>query len=514
MHLKLKNWNNFFIINFIYFFTKLTVCFAIVCYKCDSISMEECATTLNETDLPYENCKSLDCIMSIVDTVTYRGCGGETPTTGASYKKACNDNLCNKGVYPPGRLKCYQCSGRGCDKISGKPHPCPTHHEEDECYIDAVEVNKIFRGCRSNTNHTISTRAIYCDYNGCNDAPATTKLKCAQCDSKFDRGCKRDLVHKHNITQYHTCEMDVKINTTSSCYIYHNLDHVIRGCSDHMPDEVLQNLNRTLQCSGPDFCNTGNLEIQQCLECKSELNDDCRFNASLVATTFCGSPETSSCYAIEYTNWHVERGCSVLPSNRTDINRKYECDVPKDCNKLDFSRCYKCSSEKNPNCAAWERPGFLEIEECETPAARCLVATLEDGITRRGCESVHLNCNHTSSTHCRLCEGSFCNRGPFPPKRLHCYQCGTVKDDCAEMIERDPMPCPLNELEPVNIGLQACFEYFSNDRGHLVKGCTMDGLEYYKCMLQVQPICQLCNSSGCNKVINEVDDNYTIKIIK
>ncbi|XP_037819821.1 uncharacterized protein LOC119609175 [Lucilia sericata] len=505
MHSKFKlKWKIFFIIVYIQLLTKLNFCDAIVCYKCDSISLEACATTLNETDLPYENCKSLQCTMSIVDSVTYRGCSDSTPTSGATYKKSCSENLCNKGVYPPGRLKCYQCSGQQCNRVIGKPHPCPNHQEDDECYIDAIEIDQIYRGCRSNTNHTVSTRAIFCDYNGCNNAPASSKLKCAQCDSKLSRGCKRDLVHNHNITQYDTCEMDVKINVNSSCFIYHNMDRVLRGCSDLMPEEVKKNMNRTLMCSGPDFCNTGNLETQQCLQCNSERGDDnCRFDTTKVATTFCSSPEASSCYAVEYKNWHVERGCSVVPLNKTDKNREYECDIPKDCNRMPFTRCYKCSSEIDSNCAAWQRPGFLEIEECEIPAARCLVATFADGVTKRGCESQQLNCNHTSTAHCSLCEGSFCNRGPFPPERLHCYQCGSMANDCAAITKRDPLPCPLNDLEPTNMGVQACFEYFSKSMGHIVRGCASNGLEYYKCMLQQQPGCQLCNTNGCNKVLNE-----------
>lgn len=39
---------------------------AIVCYKCDSLSLAECAMALDGTELPYEDCKgTLTCIMSI-----------------------------------------------------------------------------------------------------------------------------------------------------------------------------------------------------------------------------------------------------------------------------------------------------------------------------------------------------------------------------------------------------------------------------------------------------------------
>lgn len=36
-----------------------------MCYKCDSITLEACATSLNETDWELVNCNSVDCTMAI-----------------------------------------------------------------------------------------------------------------------------------------------------------------------------------------------------------------------------------------------------------------------------------------------------------------------------------------------------------------------------------------------------------------------------------------------------------------
>ncbi|XP_075152092.1 uncharacterized protein LOC142226102 [Haematobia irritans] len=476
---------------------------AIICYKCDSISMELCATTLDNANLPYEDCpsSSLQCTQSIVDSITYRGCASTTPTIGATYSSKCNTNLCNGGVYPPGRLKCYQCSDQECASVpQGKPHPCRNHHEEDECYLDIRSPNEVYRGCTSDTNHTIAKSSIYCDYNGCNNESAIGKLKCAYCDSELSLGCKRDLMTPSNITQFETCEMDMSLNGPNTCFIYRNIDHVVRGCSDrHMSNEIAENMDRVVTCKNKDFCNSGNMHQQQCVECSSELgNDNCRFLPSDVSKSTCGSAEASSCYAQEFANWHVERGCN-RPPIRNDVNRIYICDSGNDCNVIPFTRCYKCSTEIDKYCDTWEQPGFLQIEECQTPGANCLVAKFENGYTKRGCESDNFNCTLSSIVDCQLCQGSFCNRDSYAKARLRCYQCGFEEDDCRNALAQDPMPCPQSELEPNDIDKQECFEYFNFALGHEVRGCASNATEFYKCMLQSESSCQLCSTDGCNQ---------------
>ncbi|XP_061387381.1 uncharacterized protein LOC133322397 [Musca vetustissima] len=491
-------------------------CHAIVCYKCDSISFEGCATTLNDTEIPYEDCGSstLWCATAIVDNVTYRGCSSSTPSIGASYRKTCQINLCNKGVYPPGRMKCHQCSGEGCQmKPMGKPHPCLNFSEDDACYLDIRSPDQVYRGCKSDRNHTISDRAIFCDYNGCNDASSTGTLKCAHCDSHQRLGCKMDLTSSSNISQYEVCEMKTTLDNSNTCFIYKNLDHVVRGCSDrHMTDEMRQHKDRLTECTGHDLCNSANMPFQQCLVCNSESgkDDDCRFTPSLVRSSYCGSPEASSCFAVEYENWHVERGCG-RPPKRADINRQYECDEGKECNATPFVRCYKCSTEHNSDCAAWQRPGFLEIEECQNPGANCVIATFTDDITKRGCETQLLNCTLSNIAECQSCQGSFCNRGSFPPDRLHCYQCGTEVDDCKTALAGRPTPCPKNELQPATGAKEGCYEYFSLTQRHVVRGCASNTSEYYKCMLESGSKCKLCNKNGCNN--NPMEESRLLKTI-
>ncbi|XP_073822100.1 uncharacterized protein isoform X2 [Musca autumnalis] len=409
-------------------------------------------------------------------------------------------------------MKCHQCSGENCEKKPlGKAHPCRNFHEEDACYLDIRSPTEVYRGCKSDRNHTISDRAIYCDYNGCNDQSSTGTLKCAYCDSHQGLGCKMDLTEKSNITQYEVCEMTTTLKNGNTCFLYRNVDHVVRGCSDrHMTDEIRQNMDRVTECTGPDLCNSGNLPFQQCLVCNSETgNDDCRFAPGLVRSNYCGSPEASSCFAVEYDNWHVERGCA-RPPQRSDINRQYECDMGTECNATPFIRCYQCSTEHNSDCASWQRPGFLEIEECQEPGANCVIATFTNGTTKRGCERDLLNCTLSNVVECQSCQGSFCNRGSFPPERLHCYQCGTETNNCPEALAAKPMPCAKNDFQPTVGAKDGCYEYFSLIMGHSVRGCASNTYEYYKCMLESGSKCHLCSVDGCNNSAMEEADSLQI----
>ncbi|XP_030384294.1 uncharacterized protein LOC115631627 [Scaptodrosophila lebanonensis] len=478
-------------------------CSAIICYHCDSIALEDCAMTLGEVGvLPYVDCTSeLTCAMSIVDSITYRGCGGDTPTTGATYKKICSSNLCNAGVYPPGRLKCHHCAGDSCvAEPAGKPHPCRHHHEEDECYTEVLSSQEAYRGCRSDTNHTIAGATEYCDINGCNDLKAASSLRCARCDSQEGRGCKMDLFHinggKCNISLYDQCEMEVLLaGEGQSCFTYRRLNRVVRGCTTELPADIDLDGSQIVECDS-DNCNLGCTAQQRCLTCDSASNELCLSNATAVASSVCGSAESSSCFACEYADWSVRRGCGAPPS---DAPRCYQCDEGDGCNAQPLTRCYECSSldEAGASCANWERPVGIFIEECQMPAAPCLMASYENGTTLRGCQRSDFNCSMNGLLSCRSCEGSFCNKGAFPEKRLWCHQC-VGGADCA-VISGDPRPCDVPANEPLETTM-ACLEYYDGDRDQPVRGCRTNSQLYYECLFRSDKStgCKLCRTNGCN----------------
>ncbi|EDW04077.1 uncharacterized protein LOC6561779 [Drosophila grimshawi] len=479
---------------------------AIVCYHCDSIALPECAQTLGEVgQLPFKECPTeLTCTMSIVDSITYRGCGVETPTIGATYSKRCSTNLCNSGVYPPGRLKCHHCAGEDCVAApAGRPLPCRQHQEEDHCYTEVSNATWAYRGCSSDSNHTAAATAQLCEINGCNGAQGAWTLSCVRCDSQRGRGCKRDLFqlgsNECRISQYEQCQQQMLLGQEQEqyCYIYSQLNRVVRGCSAELEPQVEEELSGTVvKCSSADNCNAVCLPQQTCLICNSAETENCRKNASALSSSICGSAEASSCYACEQPDdWTVQRGCGQpLP-----LLNCYECAGSDKiaCNVLDLTRCYHCSSSNSPGCANWEKPGGISIEECAQPAAPCLVLSHVNGTTQRGCQRPDFNCNLSTVANCRSCEGSFCNKGAFPEHRLWCHQCQNC--DHVESRGQNAFPCSVAANEPTD-ELAACLEFYDETSGQVVRGCRSNGQLYYECLLRSpkKAGCRLCGKHGCN----------------
>ncbi|KAL7742148.1 hypothetical protein ACLKA6_018387 [Drosophila palustris] len=501
-----SNFNNLILLLVSGLILTIVPSWAIVCYHCDSIALPECAQTLGEVGLlPFKECATeLTCAMSIVDSITYRGCGAETPTIDATYAKRCSLNLCNAGVYPPGRLKCHHCSGESCVAApAGKPRPCRHHHEEDQCYTEVINATLAYRGCISDSNHTATNAAQLCEINGCNGDQGAWTLTCVSCDSQQGLGCKMDLFQlgsKCNISQFEQCHQQLMFGQEEQqfCYSYHHLSRVVRGCSSELPADLEPHRDQLVRCATGDNCNAGCMPQPQCLGCNSAVagQEACRSNATSLKSSYCGSAEASSCYACEYDDWSVQRGCGAPPTDPL-IHNCYECDGNEQsgCNVLDFTRCYRCSSaeEAGAGCANWQRPGGIYIEECAQPAAPCLVVNYLNGTTERGCQWQDFNCSRVDVASCRSCDGSFCNKGAFPEQRLWCHQC----TDCEQVpLGQNALPCAQLANEPEDQA-PACLEFYDSHSKQVVRGCRSNPQLYYECMLRGIN-CRICHNHGCN----------------
>ncbi|KAH8350556.1 hypothetical protein KR067_008039, partial [Drosophila pandora] len=478
---------------------------AIICYHCDSIALPECSQTLGEVGvLPYIDCPTeLTCAMSIVDSITYRGCAANTPTTGATYSKSCSSNLCNTGVYPPGRLKCYHCAGSDCVAAPvGKPKPCRYHLEEDQCYTDVITSSEAYRGCVSEQNHTLSSAAKLCEINGCNEEQGVRTQICATCDSEAGRGCKIDLFQvntgKCNVSMFEECQQEVLLGEPEDkyCFSFRKLNRVVRGCSTQLPVDLQPHLEELDKCRDSDNCNAGCITQQRCFTCNSVDQTLCRTNVTAISNSTCGSAEASSCFSCEYDDWSIQRGCGAPPSNPGILNC-YECDGTG-CNRKDFTRCYRCNTDQTgAGCANWEVPGGIYIDECVEPGASCVTATFVNGTTSRGCQREDFSCNSENIADCKSCEGSFCNKGAFPEERLWCHQCS---GQACEEISRGQtaLPCSLPANEPEDQKM-ACLEYYDTQSQKIVRGCRSNSELYYECLLRSSNhMCRSCHTSACN----------------
>lgn len=374
------------------------------------------------------------------------------------------------------------------------------HHIDDHCYTDAISATETYRGCRSDTNHTLSKAAIMCDYNGCNSEASVHHLTCAECDSDFDVGCKMDLFNLNNpgcvISNYRQCSFDSLLSDPQSCFTYQHGNRVIRGCMPNFPQDLLVDDETPLliECSDKNFCNTDCIPQQSCMQCDSFTNDECRLGN--ITSHECSSAEDSTCWACEYASMEVKRGCG-LSQRQHENDRCYECS-DNGCNNAKFSRCYKCSTEiQGNNCATWTNPDFgIEIEECSDPFARCVATMFNNGTVIRGCQTKELQCETAYNSNCLSCEGSFCNKGQFPAQRLLCYQCSNADDsNCAFLDNIEPQPCISNIQTDAEH--MVCYEYYSSDQG-MVRACSSTSInDYYNCLLQGAS-CRICNTNGCN----------------
>ncbi|XP_055376069.1 uncharacterized protein LOC129608534 [Condylostylus longicornis] len=141
---------------------------ALRCFKCDSTRDENCAIDPEHPDLKFAACESLlsKCAMSVVGLITYRGCSDEIHK--GEYYRECDKDLCNDKIWPPGRLKCFQCDGKECiQEQKAKSKPCVRFLEEDTCFTDIINKEYAIRGCISD-NKTLTANVKKCAYNSCN----------------------------------------------------------------------------------------------------------------------------------------------------------------------------------------------------------------------------------------------------------------------------------------------------------------------------------------------------------
>ncbi|EDW90350.2 uncharacterized protein Dyak_GE12686 [Drosophila yakuba] len=444
--------------------------FAIVCYHCDSIALPECSQTLGEVGvLPYKECPTeLTCAMSI------------------------------------GKVK-FLIRGVACKALLLRNAASVAMATGSTLFQLLYIRLEAYRGHVSEQNHTLSNAAKMCDINSCNEDQGAWIQVCATCDSANSRGCKIDLFQVNtgrcNVSLYEECQQDVLLGEQEDkyCFSFQRLSRVVRGCSTKMPSDLEPYVEQLEKCRSGGHCNAGCIAQQKCFTCNSADQELCRTNITSIANSTCSSAEASSCFSCEYSNWSIQRGCGAPPTN-PQITKCYECDDGAGCNRKDFTRCYQCSTEQaGAGCANWERPGEIYIEECAEPGAPCVVVSYNNGTTARGCQKSDFSCTSANVASCRPCEGSFCNKGPFPEERLWCHQCRGVQD-CEEISRgQTALPCPLRGNEPEHQEL-ACLEFFDINSKEIVRGCRSNSQLYYECLLKSNHLdsCRTCHSQACN----------------
>ncbi|XP_055389398.1 uncharacterized protein LOC129618587 [Condylostylus longicornis] len=404
------------------------------CYECQSNIDPDCAIKpgkqLEVTDCP-DNDKCV--VMVASDGITHRGCYSSIITNGycpSKTCKACETSLCNHEIYPPDRLKCYQCNGgTDCMNVTNsnlyKPLPCQYYIENDNarCFTDIIDKKKIVRGCvTKDKNKNCENICLKCNYDGCNNEPGTYNTTCQLCEYRHgpwttprNYGCKR------NQTQYYsdnkeeegkcivtnltaTCSQVVLYGHKEKCFIHwdEKENSLKRGCSSN------KNMFPTAkfwECYG-DNCNSDCIDIK-CNVCDSKTDLNCKMNTKVLNDIKCPD-ETVSCFSCENKDGDLRRGCGF--QSTTNDEKCYHCFDENGCNRDTVRSCYKCTSTENINCKEWIDLTEIEHEKCSSPEELCVVTKSSKGYIVRGCETTTTECT-AGDPDCKRCNGSLCNSG-------------------------------------------------------------------------------------------------------
>lgn len=145
--------------------------------------------------LPCKKDSESKCFMQVqTDGHLKRGCKGDltagevTACTGDSCK-ICNEPSCNKGVYPEGRLRCYQCKSsddENCNNDLQGPEKsafCKLYKAGDKCYSRDASDDLFERGCQSDLGLTADA---------CKDLDS---LHCRSCDGENCNGISKKTLN-------------------------------------------------------------------------------------------------------------------------------------------------------------------------------------------------------------------------------------------------------------------------------------------------------------------------------
>ncbi|XP_055375807.1 uncharacterized protein LOC129608355 [Condylostylus longicornis] len=342
------------------------------CYNCSSKTDPNCSKWVNSNGIVNEICETSndECLIAITaDQHTVRGCKSQNlycNETEVNTCKSCAGPLCNSGLFPDTRLKCYQCRDSDvCNRdqrSNGIPTACTNFTSDDECieFIDEKQTN-IIRGCKSDFSlfeicKNQTDKCVQCNSEGCNyhkifEKP---KLSCFTCDST--QAPKGACAWKQKNDTLTKCNQNVYFYNQETCFTHIKENgETIRGCSlDFNVPNLCSTKNNENGCQicHTEGCNYINTINQSCVQCKSNITgmENCKKKAEGLKPTICKNPnqyfEKRGCFTKAISKDVVERGCSF---DLTDVDFE-------ECLKADNKNCNYCEGD---NCNMFEAPDFF-----------------------------------------------------------------------------------------------------------------------------------------------------------
>lgn len=112
---------------------------SVTCFVCNTDTDPGCADLLTESSTYRQACGTGRCVSLLDGATTRKGCLEDFNEVDCALKGTCQifeGTLSNSAIYPADRIRCYQCSGSGCDEVqsSTSSSTCQQYDPDDECY--------------------------------------------------------------------------------------------------------------------------------------------------------------------------------------------------------------------------------------------------------------------------------------------------------------------------------------------------------------------------------------------
>ncbi|KFB46447.1 AGAP008117-PA-like protein [Anopheles sinensis] len=439
------------------------------------------------------------------ETVQLDTCSKGPP--GGDYQ-VCHSPGCNDVLYPPGRIRCYQCEGASCADPSLLPTVCDPYIEGmDACYSFFDRQQK---GCIGQLNQTqrdeCQSEGTVCrtcsSGDGCNLEPRA--LECTVCSSESDPDCGSRPIGSTARTR--------KSCSTGGCATYiDDNGFTVKGCAVdfQLTEASCSDENDALCyfCSTGDGCNDELLfppDRQECFQCSGAACVDVTLNSPTTCRRYNASTDGCYTYAIDRDN--IERGCLNERPSCAEEAACVTCTSPNTgCNTEpaivpnDHS-CYQCDGA---DCAPKRTgPGTACSGELLLGRTDSCYTFVDTYTVRRGCYSDEDACDPANPS-CHVCAPEKdCNADEYTVTSNECIQCfeGTDGEACLwGYRSTDATRCTEPESSPSS-SRTGCYRCYDNedeaaDYPLFRRGCVGDAGER-RC--HNDPGYSVCLGAGCN----------------
>ncbi|ALC40954.1 CG13492 [Drosophila busckii] len=496
------------------------------CHQCDSASNGDCAAAPNSAAVCAVYDEQQQCLTSLRDELTERGCSSSLScldASDASTCRHCDGDNCNTvdlerlhvhgkpGTWQEVPISCLSCADeKSCAKGGGSAVSCTG---SDNC-ITVFSASGVVtqRGCSAAVSSCEANPELCprCNSNGCNSADSLDDyVECLVCDSSKQSDCvskpaaltRTRLCHKRCMSAFRPLYAEDNEPTYA----------LMRNCYDDMEaadrESCVNSAKPYCATCDKNKCNTEDL-VPSRLSCLSCQGVGC---VEAKPATCANYRADDQCFIqLDEQQSVVAQGC-LSEFSHADIyllrkeKRLLSCET-KDCNTLALlpasQTCALCSSRTDAKCAV-NPSGITSETQCQHQGfSQCYTRVLDDGATERGClssleQDEFLGCYNGTAKSCDSCSGDRCNMKKYPEQRTSCHICNSASDISCEATPNSLAICPVYAEQ------ESCV---TNLRGGVTyRGCGSS--------LSCEPNaknCVYCTGEGCNvaDLSQHDDDNY------